>query len=136
MTITAAQFRAYFDREQFAYGESLPAVRDKDIDAAVLEAAAVFNDGLYPEAGVRTMAFLYLTAHFLQSDMDGADGQTKLLQSSRSADGVSESLSIPEWMTKGEIAAYSTTYWGQKWLLLSKPYLDGVVIVVPGLTLP
>jgi len=87
---------------------------------------------------IETKALLYLTAHFLQNDLDGADsqGQTKLLQTSRSADGISESLSIPDWMNQGEFAFYSNTFYGQKFLIISKPYLDGAVFVVAGATQP
>ena len=141
-TITEAEFKTFFDRGQFLYGSTVPYVypeiRDKDITAAIAEATAVFNPGLWPNEAICKQALSYLTAHFLQLDLDAvaSDGQAKFNQLSRSADGISESLSIPEWMNEGEFSFYSTTYYGQKYLVLAKPYLDGAVFSVPGGTRP
>ena len=141
-TITAAEFKAYFDRGQFLYGSTepyaFPEVRDQDIDSAIAEALAVFNPGLFPDDATCKQALYYLTAHFVQKDLDtiASKGQAVFSQSSRSADGISESLSIPEWMNEGEFSFFATTYYGQKYLILAKPYLDGAVFSVPGGTLP
>ncbi len=134
ITITAADFKAYFDKGQFIYGTEITETRDTDIDRAIAEAEAVFNHDIYPLEGVETIALQYLTAHFLQLDTEAVDsqGQSKYNQNARSADGISESLSIPEWMSTGDFALYSTTYYGQKWLTLTKPYLDGAVFSVSG----
>jgi hypothetical protein len=133
-TISATEFKTYFDRGQFSYGAAIPDIRDKDINSAISEALAVFNGDLYPTEDTCKQALYYLTAHFLQSDIDAADsgGQGQFLQNSRSADGISESVNIPEWILKGELAIYATTYYGLKWLLLSKPYMDGAVYSVQG----
>lgn len=138
MAVDASTFKAYFDRGQFVYGTEAPDIRDKDITQALGEANAVFNPDLYPETAVLDLALTYLTAHFLATDTEAADsgGQTRLLQNSRSADGVSESVDIPDWMRAGEFAFYATTYYGQKYLIISKPYLDGVVLVIGGGTQP
>jgi len=141
-TITATEFKEYFDRGQFLYGDSepyvYPEIRDKDIDSAIAEALAVFNPGLFPDEETCKLSLSYLTAHFLQLDSEAieSNGQAKFNQSSRSADGISESLEIPEWMKEGEFAFYCNTYYGQKYLILTKPYLDGAVSVVNGGTLP
>lgn len=137
-TITATEFKAYFDRGQFDYGTTVPQVRDKDIDSAIAEAQAVFNGGLFPDEATCKQALYYLTAHFLQNDLDAATskGQVKYNQSARSANGISESLSIPEWMLEGDFSLYATTSYGQKFLMLAKPYLDGAVFAVGGATLP
>lgn len=137
-TITAEEFKTYFDRGQFTYGVDLPAVRDKDIDSAIAEAQATFNENLYPDEATCKQALYYLTAHFLQNDVDSSfsNGQPTFIQNSRSADGISESVNIPEWMNEGAFAFYATTYYGQKYLILSKPYIDGAVFVVGGATLP
>lgn len=136
-TITAKEFKCYFDRGQFPYGEDVPDIRDKDINQAIAEALAVFGD-IYGDEAVCKLALTYLTAHFLTLDIDAGDsgGQATFNQNSRSANGISESLSIPEWMNDGEFAIYSTTYYGQKYLAMSKPYLDGAVFVVTGRTTP
>jgi hypothetical protein len=137
-SITASEFKEYFDRGQFIYGTDLPNVRDKDIEAAIAEAGSVFNDGLYPDEEACKMALYYLTAHFLTNDIEAATsgGIPSFVQTSHSADGVSESFQVPKWMTSGEFAFYSTTYYGQKFLILSKPFLDGAVFSVPGATHP
>ena len=140
--ITSAEFKVSFDRGQFLYGSTspyaYPEVRDKDIDSAIAEALAVFNPGLFPDEATCKQALYYLTAHFVQQDLDVivSGGQAKFNQSSRSADGISESLSIPEWMNEGEFAFFATTYYGQKYLILAKPYLDGAIFAVSGATLP
>lgn len=136
--ITAETFKAYFDRGQFDYGTDLPEIRDSDINRAIAEAEAVFSEGIYPDDDAANQALLYLTAHFLYLDTEAGEsgGQPVFNQTSRSAGGISEGLSIPEWMNQGEFAFYATTYWGQKWLMLSKPYIDGAVYSVPGATQP
>lgn len=138
--VDIASFKALFSRGQFDYGETLPQVRDADITNALSEANAVFNPDIYPadKPEIGDLALSYLTAHFLRTDLDAADaeGQSRFIQTSRSVDGVSESVEIPEWMKQGEFAFYATTYFGQKWLMITKPYLDGAVYVVGGTTLP
>lgn len=136
--VTLASFKAKFARN-FTFGDSAPDIMDADITNAIAEKDAVFNFSLYPSdhPEIGTLAEHYLTAHFLQSDVNAADsgGQPTALQNSRSADGVSESLHIPEWVM-GELVFYWSTYYGQKWLILTKPYLDGAVFVVSGGTNP
>ena len=136
--ITAESFKTYFDRGQFSYGTTLPAVRDKDIESAIAEAEATFNENLYPDIPSRDMALNYLSAHFLQKDVESSKskGQPTFIQNSRSADGISESVTIPDWMNEGIFYFYSTTYYGQKYIILSKPYIDGAVFTVLGATLP
>jgi hypothetical protein len=137
-TPTITTFKAFFDRGQFTYGDDTTCARDSDISEAISEAEAVFNPDLYPvdTPDIGTKAEMYLTAHFLQCDIEACDsgGQAKNQQVSRSADGVSESVNIPDWMKQGDFALYSTTYYGQKYLLLSRPYLGGAVFVVGGAT--
>ena len=138
MAVDIASFKTSFSRGQFDYGTELPDVRDSDITNALAEASAVFNAGLYPTDEIRDLAFSYLAAHFLQCDIDAADGQgqARFNQTNRSVDGVSESVDIPEWMKADEFAFYATTYYGQKWLILTKPYIDGAVFVIEGGTTP
>ena len=144
-TITATDFKDQFDRGQFIYGTTIETIRDKDIDNAISEASAVFNGDLYPVDPEATdpdhickLALNYLTAHFLQLDTEAVDsgGVSKYNVGSHSADGISESFAIPEWMNQGVFAFYASTYYGQKYLILSKPYIDGAVYVVGGATLP
>jgi len=137
----AQAFKEYFDRGQFTYGEEPPEVRDKDIDAAMAEAMAIFNVELYPDDKTRNMAFLYLTAHFLACDIDAADsgglGGVGFVQTSRSADGVSESVQVPEWIARDPtLSILAGTYFGRKYLTIALRYATEVVTVVGGATLP
>lgn len=138
LTIEADDFKTFFDRGQFSYGDVVPDVRDKDITEAISEATNVMNSDLYPDEATGIKAKLYLSAHFLKLDIDLSDsgGQPNFIQTSRSADGISESLSIPSWMMEGDFAQFATTSFGQKFLTLSKPYLDGAVYCVEGGTTP
>ena len=134
-------FKDYFDRNQFAYGDDYPAVRDKDIIAAQAEAEAIFNAALYPDDKTRDMAFLYLTAHFLACDLDAAEsgglGGVGFAQTSRSADGISESIQVPDWIAKDPtLSILAGTYFGRKYLTIALRYADEVIGVVGGATLP
>jgi hypothetical protein len=137
-TVTIASFKTQFPR--LTYGADTSSIMDDDITKAIAEKDAVFNFDLYPSnrPEIGTLAEHYLVAHFITTDIDAAEsgGQTRLLQTSRSADGVSESVDIPDWMKAGEFAFYASSYYGQKYLILSKPYLDGVVLVIEGGTNP
>jgi hypothetical protein len=138
ISITPEDFKGYFARGQFTYGDTLPAVSDPDIQRAIDEASGVFNFGLYPTDTVGNQALEYLTAHFLQETLDAADsqGQASAVQTARAAGGISESLAVPEWMLQGVYALYATTAYGRRFLTISKPYLDGGVFSVAGQTLP
>ncbi len=131
-----ATFKDHFDEGQFIYGPSPPEVRDKRIASAILEMQAVIKPSLYPKSTL-LLAKLYLTAHFLYLDLDASKsgGQPSSFQTSRSADGLSESFSVPESLTKGNNSFYSSTYYGQKWLALT-PSRVFYVGCVKGRTLP
>lgn len=138
MAITATEFKDYFDRGQFSYGDNVPDIRDKDIDAAIVEAESVYNRGIYPDDSTADLALMYLTAHFLLSDTDAgaSGGQSTFNQTSRSADGISESVEVPQWLKDGPFSIYATTYYGVKYALLTDPYMGGAVFTVKGSTRP
>ncbi len=137
-TVSVDQFKEHFDRGQFTYGDDIPQVRDKDITAAIREMSSIINTGLYPDEDASLLAQKYLTAHFLTNDLTAAQsgGQAVFSQTSRSVGSISESVAIPDWMMQGQLAPYATTYYGQKWLMLTKPYLIGRVSCVAGGTTP
>lgn len=136
--MTIEIFKAFFDRGEFAYGETLPSVRDADITRAINDATARYNHDLYPDEDTAQEALKWLTAHELQLrlELSKNGAQPKFNQASRGADGLSESVIVPEWMQKGTFAYYSTTYYGQKFLTISAQYLTGAVFSVEGATNP
>lgn len=142
VTITVEEFKTYFDRGQFEFGDSdpyeFPEIRDKDIESAIAEAEAVFNHDIYPDETNEKIALYYLTAHFVQKDLDavGEEGAATFIKTSHSADGLSESMQIPEELQSGVLSFFGTTYYGQKWWTITKPYLDGAVYTVSGATTP
>lgn len=137
MAVDIASFKALFSRGQFDYGETLPEIRDADITAALNRANMTFRPSLYPSdhPEIADEALSNLAAHYLELTVNGGS-QPSILQNSRSVDGISESLEIPEWMKQDEFAFYATTAYGQTYLIISKPYLDGAVYCIEGATTP
>jgi hypothetical protein len=138
VAITIDDFKSYFARD-FTYSETLPDITENDIQKAIDEANLTFNFDLYPDPTINDImktALLYLIAHYLLLNTDSADtgGQSQFLVNSKSVGGISVSYDIPDWMKQGESAQFATTYYGQKFLMLSKPYLDGLVLTVSGMT--
>jgi hypothetical protein len=144
IVITVEEFKDKFDRGDFTYGEALPSVRDKDIEEAIELATALINHDLYPlpstenPVDIGKKALLFLTAHELINTLEDTinQGQTRFNQSSRSVGSISESLAIPEWMNQDVFGYFTTTNYGIKFLILTKPFMDGAVYTVAGLTLP
>ena len=137
-TITATEFKDTFDRGPWAYSANLPDVRDKDIEEAIIEAKALFNCDLYPDEGTCKQALSYLAAHFLTLDLDAYDSGGQAVNNiiSRSAGDISESVQIPEWISEGVFAIFSTTSFGQKYIMLSLPYITSSIDIAPGGTTP
>jgi len=135
--ITVADFKDKFDRGQFTYGTTIPAVRDKDIEESISEALLIINSDLYPSDNdnlIGKKALLYLSAHYLELMIrqDDGGGQADFAQSSRSVGSVSESLSIPQWMQDGAYSFFIATSYGVMFLNISKPYLDGAAYCIIG----
>lgn len=131
--VNIEDFKDFFDRGDFIYSDNLPNVRDKDIQKAINTSETTFNHGLYPTETIEKEALLNLTAHNLCNILNDSQ-QTDLLINSRSVDGISVSLSVPDWMLQDELYYYSTTKYGQEFLRISKPYLGGGVFSVAGAT--
>lgn len=106
-------------------------VQDSDITNAFAEAISVFNYGLYGDDQTITLAFLYLTAHFLAADLraaiaGGIMASANLPVSSRSVGSVSEAYDVPqEYKDSPIFAQYATTYYGTKWLAMTLPATVG-----------
>lgn len=112
-------------------------VQDQDITNAFGEAQTVFNDGLYGDDATTTLAYLYLTAHFLANDlkaaMQGLMAPGAQPITSRSVGSVSESYAIPAAYTDSPILAqYTSSSYGMKFLAMTLPALVGNVGAVCG----
>lgn len=149
-TITVTDFKNYFRRD-FPYAQE-PAtdnvcanldayVFDFDIEKAFLEAQAILNQALFPDDATIRLAYLYLSAHYLANDLRTAQGGIESTGnfpvSSRSVGSVSESYQIPDaYKDNAQVAFFSTTGYGQKYLSIVLPALVGNVRTVLGATLP
>lgn len=136
----ATAFKAYFTRD-FPYGSTTEQVMDADINKAIDEAKFNFNEALFGSQAEFNIGFLYLTAHYLVSDLQassqGIAGQYNWLQTSKSAGNVSESFQIPDRILNNpEFAMFSKTRYGAKFLSLIMPRIIGQIFTVCGRTKP
>lgn len=115
-------------------------VRDQDITKAFAEAQQVFNQGLGGTDAEITLAYLYLTAHFLVVDLRAAVsgfGVTAGVLTSRSVGSVSESYQTPDaWTQDPVLYPYTTTAYGIKYLNLWLAQARGNVQCVAGAIRP
>ena len=114
-------------------------VLDADIERSFLEAGMNFNQGLFGEDAQITLGFLYLSAHYLVMDLraaqKGVNSSTENPINSRSVGSVSESYSIPEWVTKDKILNYYTkSSYGMKYLSFILGRMTGNVQAIQGAT--
>lgn len=136
---TASDFKTFFVRD-FPYGADITKhVLDADIDRALAEADASFNEALWSTQDKYTLAYLLLTAHNLVMDLrassQGISGQFSWLQASKSVGSVSESFSIPQKVLDHPVfAVLSKTTYGAKYLAMLLPLITGPVFTVPGAT--
>jgi hypothetical protein len=140
MAYAIADFKTYFSRD-FVYS-TLPAtgVTDADLNRAFSEATMNFNSTLFESPQDQT-AFFYLAAHFLcvnlQSALQGKNSVPFFPVASRSVGAVLEAYSIPAWVSENPIlSGYSTTRYGQQYLLMLYPRMIGRVTVYQGATTP
>lgn len=138
--ITIADFKAHFVRD-FSYGSTTETVMDADLNKAFAEARANFNQSLFGTDEQLKIAFFYLAAHYLVTDLQnasaGLSGSGLNVVASRSVGSVSESYAIPEQYLKDPILSFiSKTGYGQKYLSLVLPLLIGNVQSVAGWTEP
>lgn len=136
----ATDFKDYFTRD-FPYGSDSATVMDSDIEKAIGEAKFNFNSGLFSSQENFTIGFLYLTAHYLVTDLrnssQGINGAYTWLESSKSVGSVSQSFSIPERILADPyLSMLSKTNYGAKYISLILPQLVGNFGIVYGRTLP
>lgn len=116
-------------------------VQAQDITNAFAEAQILFNQAFFGTTAQITLGYLYLTAHFLVTDLRrsnaGLSSRPELLVSQRSVGGVSETYAIPEQLQNEAILnGYLKTGYGMKYLDMILPQLVGNVGVVAGTVLP
>jgi hypothetical protein len=108
-------------------------VWDEDIEEAFAEAKLYYRTANnMSDSGIR-ITFLYLAAHFLVTDLraNGVNSQFNAPVSSRSVGNVSEAYSIPDWMKSASLSFFTSTYYGYKYLTLTRPYRIANVFIVP-----
>jgi hypothetical protein len=142
-TPTIADFKAQFNRD-FPYApaddpDNLDLVIDSDITKAINQALLNFNDGLFPDVASATLAFLYLAAFYLvtnlQNSAQGIGAQAKFPINSKSVGGVSVSYSIPDKYLKDPVfSIYATNGYGIMYLSMVIPCLVGNVGLIAGYT--
>jgi hypothetical protein len=136
-------FVNYFNRD-FPYGfddGDLSKVQNTDIQNAIANAAAFINPDLFAGQAPYNVGFLNLAAHFmvmsLRSSSQGIAGQFSWLNNSKSVGGVSEGISIPQFILDNPMmSALTKTNYGQTFLFLILPNLVGQSFVVAGFTKP
>ena len=116
-------------------------VWNEDIEKAFVQAQAIFNQSLFGDDEQITMAYMYLTAHYLVVDMQaatqGLESSGRFIVSSKSAGSVSESYSVPsQFADNPQFSFWATTGYGSKYISLIAPLLVGNVFVVQGATTP
>lgn len=142
---TIDDFKARFGRRDFAFGRGTGKVTDKDIQDAMTDAMGVFNARLFsiPDGW---NAFLYLTAHFVRTNIQAAGGlnpenesggvenQAEQVMSSAGAAGVSQSFVEPPERVKRSailLPLWNTTY-GQKYCAMALGQITGAVSTIEG----
>ena len=109
-------------------------VLDEDIEAAFAEAGAVFNPRLNVTDAQFKMIFLYLAAHFLVADSraNGLQSGSSGLVDHKTVGNVSISYTIPKWMQNESLSFFTTTYYGYKYLILTRVSRVGNAMAIRG----
>lgn len=142
-----ALFKSQFTRDFNFLPDPLPEsedaqqyISDADIQRALYEALAVFPCDIFENAQIRTLALLYLTAHYLCEDFrnaqQGLNSVGTFPATSTTVRNVSEAYAIPGWIMQNPILSYiAETGYGKKYLSLYWPRTIGRIRVVGGWTL-
>jgi len=112
-------------------------ILDEDITRAFLEAEVNFNPAIFEDERFCKLAYLYLTAHYMVTDIrsGGVDSQGNFSMNSRSVGSVSENYDIPSWVSSNPfLSFFATTYYGIKYVTLAVPRTIGRAGLVPGKT--
>lgn len=148
---SVAQFEAFFSRD-FVYGPGIDSVRPVDIQNALNVASSVFNPTLFSTAPIGVppnltsealVAYLYCSAHFLVTGLQGVGGLGKVgkgllsqgegVVGSKGVGGVSVGYVWPSFITEsGALFQLTKTVYGQLYLQVLMPRLVGNVGAVIG----
>ena len=136
---TVAEFKAQFYRD-FPYGSTPDTVMDADIQKALVEADFIVNPALFSTQESFSFAFNYAAAHYLVMDFknssQGLGSSFNWIESSKSVGSVSQGFSIPDLIMKNpQLAYFSKTGYGAKYLSLILPLTFGNIGIAEGATL-
>lgn len=143
--ITVDDFKNHFVRD-FPYApinvsiqdsNALKYVFDEDIEKAFKEAQISFNQNLFSTDDAIEIGYLYLSAHYLVTDLrrsiSGLNSTPEYLVASRGVGSVSEAYSLPqEFLTNPAYSFFMSSGYGQKYIALILPALVGNVCVIEG----
>lgn len=136
---TVTDFKNYFTRD-FPFGpDPQIEITDADIQRAIDETNCQINMGLFSGQDCYSMAFMYLTAHFLVTNIknssQGLSGQFEGLLSSKSVSSVSSSFQYPEEFSSNPLfMMIAKTPYGARYLEIIYPLTRGSVFVTEGAT--
>lgn len=140
-----AEFQAQFVRE-FVYGTGYNSVQDADITRAITDSLPFFNQSLFPDQQTILTAFLYLAAHTLVMNIQGAGGLSARpfgrgvrnvgegVQVSKGVGPTNTSYQVPpERIAQNPMFLYLfRTDFGQRYMMIMEPYTVGSAFVVCG----
>jgi len=137
---TVSEFKAQFVRD-FPYGTASDKVMDADILAALTQADFSVNPEIFDTEANFKYGYNLLAAHNLvmnlRASSQGVSGTYSWLEASKSVGSVSQSFSIPEFISKNPMyAMLSKTAYGAKYLEIVIPRAIGQCFAIEGATLP
>lgn len=136
---TVQDFKDFFVRD-FPYGLDVNEnVLDADIERAQLEASCAIYVGLFGDQACYSMAFNYLSAHYLSTNLknssQGISGQYEGMMGSKSVGSVSASYQFPnEFIMNPMFSFIGKTGYGARYLEILYPLTIGTVFAVSGAT--
>lgn len=140
-----ADFKTKFFRE-FIYGTGLDSVTDNDIDRALDEVPPLFNQSLLDTTADQTSAYLYITAHIMVMNIQGAGGLSAIPRG-RGVRNVGEGVQVSKGIGQanvtyqvppdriaqsGTLLYFFRTDFGQRYIQMILPRLTGNMAVVAG----
>lgn len=134
------KFQEFFSRD-FPFGsDPATSVTDDDLKRAQLECGIQINPSLFSSQNEYTLAFNYLTAHYLTMNLressQGISGSFEWPYQSKGVGSVSVSQAIPPRVLENPIfLALTKTNYGTKYLLMILPLLSGQMFIAEGGTL-